>query len=265
MGKRLIQQARGKGGPTYRAPSFRYKGVAKHLTIQSESTFGIVLDIIHCAGHSAPLAKVRYEDGQELFLVAAEGICVGDKVSNQDPENLTVGSTLELDKIPEGTAIFNIEAQPGDGGKFARGSGVFAKVLTKVKGKVIVQLPSKKKKQFSPKCRANIGVVAGGGRLEKPLMKAGTAYYKYKAKNKLWPIVSGTSMNAVDHPFGKASSHTKGRSHCTSKDAPKGRKVGKIGARQTGQRKGRSTKISKGGAGKRKKENKTGKSLKGKK
>ena len=236
MGKRLIQQARGKGGPTYRAPSFRYKGEAKHYRTSSNLLEGEIVDLIHCPGHSSPLAKISYA-GDAVFMIASEGMKVGDIVfSGEHAENDT-GNTLPLGNIPEGTAVYNIESVPGDGGKFVRSSGTFAKIVTKTSEGVIVQLPSKKRKEFNVKCRASIGMVAGGGRTDKPLLKAGTKFYKMRQKNKLWPKVSGASMNAVDHPFGGGRSSRKGRPTIAPRNAPPGRKVGMIRPRRTGRKK----------------------------
>lgn len=233
MGKNLIQQARGKGGPTYRAPSFRYKGEVK---IPNKDISGLVTDIVKCQGHSAPLLEIKYDDGNLGLLVAAENVKVGDKISIGG-DSLSIQNTLKLSKIPEGTFIFNIESQPGDGGKFVRSGGVFAKILTKTKEKIIVVLPSKKQKSFNPGCRATIGVIAGGGRTEKPLLKAGAKYYKMKAKNKLWPIVSGCAQNAVDHPFGNKRSSRKSKARPVPKNAPPGRKVGMLRPKRTGRKK----------------------------
>lgn len=233
MGKNLIQQARGKGGPTYRAPSFKYKGTAK---FNKSSAEGEIIDIVTCRGHSAPLFKIRYKDNDTGYVIACEGKKVGDKISfeKNDEKNL---SYLELKEIPEGVYIYNIEAVPNDGGKFVRAGGTFAKLVSKSQTKIIVQLPSKKQKVFNPNCRAAIGVVAGGGRVEKPILKAGNMFYKMKAKNKLWPIVSGGSQNAVDHPFGNKRSSRKSKATPVSKNAPPGRKVGMIGAKRTGRKK----------------------------
>ena len=82
-----------------------------------------------------------------------------------------------------------------------------------------------------------IGTIAGGGRTEKPFLKAGTRHFRMKAKNKFYPIVSGISMNAVAHPFGGKGSHTKGRPTQASRNAPPGRKVGSIAPRRTGRTK----------------------------
>lgn len=237
MGKNLIQQARGKGGPTYRAPSFRYKGEASHRQYDDKIVKGEIIEFIHCQGHSAPLAQVKYENGETCLFMAAEGTRVGDIVESGKEAQAEIGNTTSLKNMPEGTIVYNLESQPGDGGKFVRASGTFARVVAKMNDKIIVQLPSKKEREFNPECRACIGVIAGGGRTEKPFLKAGNKYYKMAAKNKLWPSVSGTSMNAVDHPFGGKHSTKKGRPTTAPRFAPPGRNVGMIRARKTGRAK----------------------------
>ena len=82
-----------------------------------------------------------------------------------------------------------------------------------------------------------MGVIGGSGRTEKPFLKAGTRYFAMTAKNKVWPKVSGTSMNSVNHPFGGRSSHAKGIPTQSSRSAPPGRKVGKIAPKRTGRKK----------------------------
>src|SRR3989344_3869782 len=233
MGKNLIQQARGKGGPRYRAPSFRYAGTTRYANPQEAVLSGKIIELIHSQGHSAPLAKVHYENGTCALLQAPEGVKIGDKVEMGDKVEVKNGNIMPLKNIPEGIAIFNIESYPGDGGKFVRTSGGFAKIVTKMKETIVVEMPSAKRKDFLPNCRATIGVIAGSGRTEKPFLKAGTRFFRMKAKNKLWPQVSGNTMNAVDHPFG-ASRVSKGGPTQSSRNAPPGRKVGKIAPRRTG-------------------------------
>jgi len=235
MGKNLIQQARGRGGPTYRAPSFNYVGAAKHRKEIKDKVKGIVKELLHCPGHSAPLARIAYEDGESCLLIAPEGIKQGDSVS-YNIEEISPANTLHLKDIPEGTLIYNVESVPGDGGKFARASGTFAKILAKSSQRIVIQLPSKKQKDFNPSCRANIGIVAAGGRPDKPFLKAGVRHFRMKAKNKLYPSISGTSQNAVDHPFGTSRSSKKGHPTIAPKNAPPGKNVGKIRPSRTGWR-----------------------------
>jgi large subunit ribosomal protein L2 len=97
-------------------------------------------------------------------------------------------------------------------------------------------LPSKKEKLFNENCRATVGIVAGSGRLEKPLMKAGTVHFKYRASAALWPVVSGQSQNAVEHPHGGARSSKKNKPDIARRFAPPGANIGKIRPRRTGRK-----------------------------
>ncbi|KAG7257454.1 hypothetical protein CRUP_028218 [Coryphaenoides rupestris] len=85
------------------------------------------------------------------------------------------------------------------------------------------------------------GVVAGGGRIDKPILKAGRAYHKYKAKRNCWPRVRGVAMNPVEHPFGGGNHQHIGKPSTIRRDAPAGRKVGLIAARRTGRLRGTKT------------------------
>ena len=237
MGKNLIQQRRGKGSPTYRAPSFRYKGKVNFTRYDENKVISAeIKDILHSRGYSAPLMELKYNNGETGLLQEPEGIKVGDKIMMSKDVEVKIGNILPLKNIPDGTSIYNVESNPGDGGKFVRSSGGFAKIITKMQKIVVVEMPSTKRRDFLPTCRATIGVIAGSGRKEKPFLKAGKKYYAMKAKNKLWPIVSGVSMNAVDHPFGGSSSSVKGGPTQASRNSPPGRKVGKIAPKQTGKK-----------------------------
>ncbi len=238
MGKSLIQQKRGKGSPRYRAPSFKYKGTVRFVRYDtSKSLTAQVSDIVHSSGHSAPLIELKYSNGETGLLQAPDGIKVGDKIEIGENVELKAGNILPLKSIPEGTSIYNIESNPGDGGKFVRTSGAFARIITKMDGGVVVELPSNKRRTFMPECKAVIGIVAGSGRTEKPFLKAGTRWFAMTSKNKMWPHVSGTSMNSVSHPFGGRSSHAKGIPTQSARNSPPGRKVGKIAPKRTGRHK----------------------------
>ena len=234
MGKNLIQQKRGKGSTTYRSHSFKYKGESKQTKLSDETVNGKIIDLINCPGHSAPLAQIRYDNGEEILVIAPEGVRVGETVQSGVNAVIKAGNIVPLKNVPEGTSIYNIENSPGDGGKFVRTSGTSARIVSKIREGVVIRLPSNKQKTFQSECRACIGIVAGSGRTEKPFLKAGKKYHAMKAKNKLYPSVSGTSMNSLSHPFGGSSSHTKGRPTQSSRNAPPGRKVGKIAPRRTG-------------------------------
>jgi len=232
MGKRLKQQARGKGTPKYRAPSHRYKYTVKYPPKQGE---GVVRRLINDPAHTALVAEVVYANGKKGYLLAPEGMRVDQKVE-VGGSKVALGNVLHLGEIPEGTLIYNIEKQPQDGGKLVRSSGTYATVISHEDGQTVVQLPSKQMKTFSSSVRATIGVASGGGRTEKPMLKSGKKFHALQSKAQSHIRVSGVSMNAVDHPFGGGQHDIKGRPTTVSKNAPPGRKVGLIKARRTGRK-----------------------------
>lgn len=235
MGKRLIQQRRGSS-PQYKTVGFRFKGDARHPAYDAHNTKSFtIIDLVHCPGHTAPLALVE-TDGQKKHILAPLGAKVGDVFQAGAQANPTSGNVLPLSSLPEGAQIHNIELRPGDGGKLVRGAGSSATLVVKTDTHAVIQLPSRKKKSILLSCRAAVGTVAGGGRADKPLLKAGANYHKKKARRRLYPIVSGVSMNAVDHPFGSKGSHTKGKPTQSARNDPPGRKVGKIAPSRTGRK-----------------------------
>ena len=155
------------------------------------------------------------------------------------------GGILELIKadleMPPGTVINNVEKQAGDRSKFAKTSGGFAQIIGHVEGKGLtrVRLPSGQKKTISSRARGSIGIIAGGGRIDKPLLKAGRAFHKYKAKRNSWPKVRGVAMNPVEHPHGGGNHQHIGHPSTVRRDSVPGQKVGLIAARRTGQLRGR--------------------------
>ena len=235
MGRRIRGQRRGRGTPTFRAPSHRYKAELSHRTVEDgDVVTGEVVDIEHDPARSAPLADIQFEDDDRRLVLAPEGIAVGDEIQVGVSAAIEPGNTLPLAEIPEGVPVCNVEVNPGDGGKFARASGVSATLLAHERSAAVVQLPSDEMKRLSPDCRATIGVVAGGGRTEKPLVKAGNKHHKARARGTVWPRVRGVAMNAVDHPFGGGGRQHPGRPKSISRDAAPGRKVGDIASRRTG-------------------------------
>ncbi len=243
MGKRIIQQRRGRGTSTYRSHSFRFEGKTSYNTYNKGGVVeGSIVDIVHSKGHSAPLLKVKYDDGKEALIPSFEGAYIGKKISvNQKDkvlkEELEIGSAYMLKNIPEGSNIFNIEMTPGDSGKLVKSGGTFAVVVGHVKNNTKILLPSKKEKLLNGNCRAFLGQIGGGGRVEKPFLKAGAKFMEMKKKNKLYPKVSGVAMSAVDHPHGGTRSLRKGRPTIAPKNAPPGRKVGMLRPKHTGRNK----------------------------
>lgn len=235
MGKRIISQRRGRGTTTYRSPSHRFKGNLEFIRFVKEPMVGIVKDIYHDPGKSAPIAKIELENKEIMRIPAPLGLKVNDHVTYGAP-NIKEGNILSLEQIPEGTFINSIEKVPGSGPSFCRSAGTFAKVVSKFRDRVVVTLPSKKQRNFDPKCMAGIGVIAGGGKKDKPIVKAGKMHHIKRARGRLYPRTSGVAMNAVDHPFGCGRGRHVGKPKTVSRNAPPGRKVGLIGARRTGRK-----------------------------
>ena len=235
MGRRIQGQRRGRGTPTFRAPSHRYKADLSHRKVEDDDVVsGTIVDIEHDPARSAPVAAIEFEDGDQRLVLAPEGITVGEEIQVGVTAEVKPGNTLPLAEIPEGVPVCNVERQPGDGGKFARASGVSADLLTHDRNAAVVQLPSGEVRRLSPDCRATVGVVAGGGRTEKPFVKAGNKHHKMKARGSKYPTVRGVAMNAVDHPFGGGGRQHPGKPKSISRNAPPGRKVGDISSRRTG-------------------------------
>jgi large subunit ribosomal protein L2 len=237
MGKRLRQQRRGKGSNSFRKPPNYFKAdVAFPRDTHQGRVGGEVVEFVDDPGHSAPLMRVVYEDNAESLLLAPEGIKVGDRIQHGKGASVSIGSILSLGDLPDGTPIYNVESTFGDGGKLARAAGNSAMVVSHAMGKVSVLLPSKKTIDLSPACRAEVGVVAGGGAEAQPIMKAGKNHYIKHAVNGFWPKNRGVKMNPVDHPFG-GKQHHKGASSMVSRNAPPGAKVGHIAASRVGRKK----------------------------
>jgi large subunit ribosomal protein L8e len=244
MGRVIRGQRKGKGG-IFKSHTHHRKGAAKlrNLDFAERQGYvrGVVREIIHDPGRGAPLAKVEFRDPytykwQTALFIATEGMYTGQFVFCGKKANLSIGNVLPVGTMPEGTVVCNIEEKVGDCGALARTSGNYATIVghNHDEGVTRVKLPSGAKKVLKSDCRATVGIVAGGGRIDKPLMKAGRAYHKYKVKRNSWPRVRGVCMNPVDHPHGGGNHQHLGRASTVSRYAPPGQKVGLIAARRTG-------------------------------
>jgi len=246
---RVIRAQRKGAGSVFRAHTKHRKGAAKLRNLDYAERHGyvkgVVKDIIHDPGRGAPLAKVHFNDPYKFKtfkanFIAVEGLFTGQFVYAGKTAKLKVGNVLPLQNMPEGTIISNVEERPGDKGKLARASGDYATIIAHNKdtGMTRVRLPSGAKKVLSSNCRGVVGVVAGGGRVDKPILKAGRAYHKYRVKRNSWPIVRGVAMNPVEHPHGGGNKQHIGHPSTVSRYTPPGAKVGLIAARRTGRIRG---------------------------
>ena len=154
---------------------------------------------------SARIALVTYKDGEKRYIIAPEGLKVGDKINSGKGVAPEVGNTLYLSDIPLGTVIHNIELVPGKGGSIARSAGSYAQLNARDGKFAIVKMPSGETRMILTTCLATIGTVSNS---EHSLTRSG------KAGRSRWlgrrPRVRGVVMNPVDHPMGGGEGKSSG-------------------------------------------------------
>jgi len=146
---------------------------------------------------SARIALLTYVDGEKRYIIAPDGLKVGDQVISGPNADIKPGNALPLENIPVGTVIHNIELKPGKGGQLVRAAGNLAQLMAKEGSYAQVRLPSGEVRKINIKCKATIGQV---GNVDHENISIG------KAGRKRWmgirPTVRGVVMNPVDHPHG---------------------------------------------------------------
>ncbi len=240
MGKRIISRRRGSGTGTYRSPSHRHPGPIYHPP-PSLVGEGTVVAIVPSPGRTAPVAEVDGPGGESVRILASAGLATGDKVAFQEGR-VDRGGILPLGRIPDGTLVSNLEVKPFDGGRLVRAAGASALVVAHTGTEVTVQLPSGAFKQFLATCRAQVGAVAGGGRLERPIIKAGKKVHATRSLARPAFKVRGVAMNPVNHPFGGGAHQHVGRPSTVKSGTWPGAKVGRFSrsARKKRRRGGRA-------------------------
>jgi len=172
---------------------------------------GKVASVEYDPNRSARIALIHYADGDKLYIIAPNGLAIGQTIITSASADILVGNTLPLKSIPLGTAIHNIELKPGRGAQLVRSAGSSAQLLAKDAGWVQIKLPSGEIRRVHEICHATIGQV---GNLDHENISLG------KAGRRRWlgirPTVRGVAMNPVDHPLGGGEGKTSGGRHpCT--------------------------------------------------
>lgn len=156
-----------------------------------------VMSIEYDPNRTANIALICYADGVKSYILAPEGLKVGDKLMNGPEAEVRVGNCLPLDKIPVGAEIHNIELYAGKGGQLVRSAGLAAQLMAKEGKYATLRLPSGEMRMVPLNCRATIGVIGNG---EHSLVKIGKAGRKRNMG--IRPTVRGSVMNPNDHPHG---------------------------------------------------------------
>jgi large subunit ribosomal protein L2 len=158
---------------------------------------GKIAKLEYDPGRSANIALVHYVDGEKRYILAPQGVQVGQEIVSGPDSPVASGNSLPLRKLPLGSLVHNIELIPGRGGKVARGAGMSAQLLAKEGGWAQLRMPSGEIRKFKLDCYATVG---GVGNLEHENIDIG------KAGRKRWlgrrPHNRGTVMNPCDHPHG---------------------------------------------------------------
>ncbi len=156
-----------------------------------------VLTLEYDPNRSAFIALIQYEDGTKSYILAAEGMKVGDKVRSGADADIKPGNALPMSAIPVGTFIHGIELYPGKGAQLVRSAGNMAQLMGKEEKYALVRLPSGEMRKVSVNCRASIGQVSNIDHENVSYGKAG------RMRHKGWrPTVRGSVMNPCDHPHG---------------------------------------------------------------
>ena len=156
-----------------------------------------VMTLEYDPNRSANIALVQYEDGVKTYILAPEGLKVGDKVVSSKDADIKPGNCLPIEFIPLGTLIHNVELYPGKGAQLVRSAGVGAQLMAKENGMAQVRLPSGEVRYIRLDCKATIGVVGNSDHSNVQLGKAGRSRHMG-----IRPTVRGSVMNPCDHPHG---------------------------------------------------------------
>ena len=164
---------------------------------QKLDVFAEVKTIEYDPNRSANIALIQYEDGEKAYILAPEGLKIGDKVISSKDADIKPGNCLPVENIPVGTMIHNIELYPGKGAQLVRSAGNMAQLMAKENGMALIRLPSGELRNVAVNCMASIGTVSNLDHENVNLGKAGRTRHLG-----VRPTVRGSVMNPNDHPHG---------------------------------------------------------------
>jgi large subunit ribosomal protein L2 len=168
----------------------------------------MVATIEYDPNRTARIALLAYADGEKRYIVAPDGLAVGQEVVSSRKADIKPGNSLPLDAIPVGTAIHNIEMRKGKGAQLVRSAGASAQLMAKEGIYALVKLPSGELRKIHVECRATIGTVSNMDHKNVKLGKAGRSRWLGRR-----PHNRGVTMNPVDHPMGGGEGRTSGGRH----------------------------------------------------
>ena len=164
-----------------------------------------VMTVEYDPNRSARIALVEYQDGEKRYILAPQGIAVGQTVISGNEVAPEVGNALPLASMPIGTIVHNVELHPGKGGQLVRSAGTYAQLVARDGKYAVLRMPSSEMRMVLAVCKATVGSVSNADHMNVSLGKAG---------RKRWlgirPRVRGVAMNPIDHPMGGGEGRASG-------------------------------------------------------
>lgn len=170
-----------------------------------------VFSIEYDPNRSSRIALLHYADGEKRYILAPEGLKVGDKILSGTGIDINVGNALPLREMPLGSFVHNVELKPGKGGQLARSAGTALQLMAKEGDNAQLRMPSGEVRLVRLDCYATYGTVGNAEQENISLGKAGRSRWLGKR-----PHVRGVAMNPVDHPMGGGEGKTSGGGHPVS-------------------------------------------------
>ena len=197
---RITARRRGGGHKrTYRAVDFKRRKADVPATVER---------IEYDPNRSAFIALIKYEDGEQSYILAPQRLGVGDQVVSGERVDVKPGNAMPLSSMPIGTIVHNIELKQGKGGQIARSAGAYAQRVGRDQSYAIMRLNSGEQRLIHGGCMATVGAVSNPDNANIKLGKAGRKRWVGKR-----PAVRGVAMNPVDHPHGGGEGRTSGGRH----------------------------------------------------
>ena len=197
---RITVRWRGGGHKrTYRMIDFRRRKFDVTATVER---------LEYDPNRTAFIALIRYEDGEQAYILAPQRLQPGDKVVSSERADIKPGNAMPLKNIPVGTIVHNVELKPGRGGQMARAAGTYVQLVGRDGGLALLRMSSGEVRMVRTECMATIGAVSNPDQQNISIGKAGRNRWKGRK-----PSVRGVAMNPIDHPHGGGEGRTSGGRH----------------------------------------------------
>jgi large subunit ribosomal protein L2 len=197
---RITVRWRGGGHKrTYRIIDFRRRKFDVTATVER---------LEYDPNRTAFIALIRYEDGEQAYILAPQRLQPGDKVVSGERTDIKPGNAMQLKNVPVGTIVHNVELKPGRGGQMARAAGTYVQLVGRDAGLALLRMASGEVRMVRTECMATIGAVSNPDQQNISIGKAGRNRWLGRK-----PSVRGVAMNPVDHPHGGGEGRTSGGRH----------------------------------------------------